>query len=222
MDESYQDTAEKVNNSAGETQKSVADEALWHLHHALSAWLRREIELNKNSVQNAQILLDFVEKVCHGGFEVVKQKGFPQSPFLNLTYVDSNNISDKKLDNPSPSMGAGMGEWGKGAGKGGGRKRGHRLDENWQPCETSRELCGKLGLDLEHEVANFKDYWLAASGTHASKLDWDRAFNVWLRRAASFSRPAKRVRGVAGDQDGDLEIIRKAADYARRFGRPED
>lgn len=50
---------------------------------------------------------------------------------------------------------------------------------------------------IEAEAQKFRDYWLAESGAKASKLDWDRAFNNWLRRAQEYGpRGAPRPSNV--------------------------
>jgi len=71
-------------------------------------------------------------------------------------------------------------------------KRGSRLDDSWSPSAAHELLASELGLDLADQANRFRDYWLAEPGGKASKLDWSRAFNNWLRRAGDF-KPRKRV-----------------------------
>ena len=61
-------------------------------------------------------------------------------------------------------------------------KRLHRLPDDWQPsmgllawAQDNHPL-----IEVHHEAAQFRDYWLASGGT---KLDWDAAFRTWVRRA---------------------------------------
>jgi hypothetical protein len=72
-----------------------------------------------------------------------------------------------------------------GVGKGGPRKRGTRLPDDWNP---SAELWawGKEKLreqDLRFETAAFKDFWAAKPGAAGTKLDWDKTWKVWVREA---------------------------------------
>ena len=65
------------------------------------------------------------------------------------------------------------------------RVRATRLPENWQPSDSliiwTRQKAPhwtpeKFGFVLE----KFKNYWLAASGRSASKLDWDATWRNWV------------------------------------------
>lgn len=67
------------------------------------------------------------------------------------------------------------------------RKRsesGTRLNETWEPNDTSRKVCSSLGLSIAHELAQFRGYWCTLPGTRAKKLDWDLTFQVRLREQA--------------------------------------
>ncbi len=39
------------------------------------------------------------------------------------------------------------------------------------------------GIDAHRETEKFRDYWLSESGSRASKIDWVRAWQLWLRKA---------------------------------------
>lgn len=78
-------------------------------------------------------------------------------------------------------------------------KKGTRLSEDW---EVSEELGAPLVEEyvsrgwgrretfefLLKEQEKFKDYWIAKTGKDATKLDWDRTFKNWVRRAEEFKK----------------------------------
>ena len=63
------------------------------------------------------------------------------------------------------------------------RPRKHRLPDGWVPTEGHRRRAASEGVDLEREAEKFRDHAIANGRT---QLDWDRAFNTWLMRAAEF------------------------------------
>ncbi len=73
-------------------------------------------------------------------------------------------------------------------------KRGTRLPEDWELGEKEAEFAGKKGF-FEREIAemadNFKDYWLSKPGKDAVKLDWSRAWNMWVRRDIQIHGPPR-------------------------------
>lgn len=83
------------------------------------------------------------------------------------------------------------------------RKRAHRLPADWQLSDRLRQWARAEGLtdaEVEFEAAQFRDYWHSASGQNASKLDWDKAFQVWARKASN-RKPQRRRREVREGQD---------------------
>mgnify|MGYP003559713022 CR=1 FL=1 len=66
------------------------------------------------------------------------------------------------------------------------RKRGQRLDANWNPTgELVAEMRTELpGFDLHAEHRVFVDYWIAQPGQKGVKTDWDATWRNWMRRAA--------------------------------------
>ncbi len=69
------------------------------------------------------------------------------------------------------------------------RKRSVQLPIGWTPTDQHYELADKLGVGLEGELEQFKDFH-TAKGT--AFRDWDAAFRTWLRNAKKFgSRYAK-------------------------------
>lgn len=74
------------------------------------------------------------------------------------------------------------------------RKRvGTRLPSEFEPNPDHHELAASLGVDLDTQMARFRDYWL---GEGKVKADWNATLRNWLRRAAddqrSHVRPAPR------------------------------
>ncbi|HET9680331.1 MAG TPA: hypothetical protein VFP95_07215 [Gammaproteobacteria bacterium] len=65
------------------------------------------------------------------------------------------------------------------------QKRKQQLPEGFSPTQKHQELATSLGVDLSQEFEQFKDYH-GAKGT--TMLNWDLAFNTWLRRANKFQR----------------------------------
>ena len=67
---------------------------------------------------------------------------------------------------------------------GGPRKRGTRIPDDFTATDEmitwAREHTPLVGRD---ETEQFKDYWQAASGPNATKRDWRKAWQVWMRRA---------------------------------------
>lgn len=65
--------------------------------------------------------------------------------------------------------------------------RGTRLNPSWSPTEAGRSaarLEGFTDAEIDREVLQFRDHWIAASGSKAVKLDWDAAWRTWFRRSA--------------------------------------
>jgi hypothetical protein len=80
-------------------------------------------------------------------------------------------------------------------------KRGHRLPEDWTVSDAGRAFAAEQGLDADRVAEAFRDYWLAATGATARKLDWDAAYRTWCRRQADNGKPNMRVvQGETWDQ----------------------
>jgi len=63
-------------------------------------------------------------------------------------------------------------------------KRAHRLPEDWYPSDRLLAMFATKWprVEREHEIDQFINYWHAEGRT---KLDWDKAFQVWMGRAES-------------------------------------
>lgn len=60
------------------------------------------------------------------------------------------------------------------------------IPDDFEPNENNRATAEKQGVNLEHELANFKDH----HGAKGSKYkDWNLALNTWLRNSAKWSKP---------------------------------
>jgi len=81
------------------------------------------------------------------------------------------------------------------------RKAGTRIPPNWRPDDAGRSFAADRGLDPDSTADAFTDYWTAASGRTATKLDWNAAFRTWCRRDAAgplvqtTNRPVQPARG---------------------------
>ena len=86
-------------------------------------------------------------------------------------------------------------------------KRGSRLPDDWMPRE---DIVQKMqaecpGVNLEAEHRKFVDHWQAVSGAKGTKLDWNKTWCNWIRRAGEWSTvkpaPAARMNDVAAIGD---------------------
>lgn len=70
------------------------------------------------------------------------------------------------------------------AGKARRARQGTRLPEDWR--RTDADIAWQRGMGIPDEfarphTANFKDHFLASTSPRAWKLDWSRAWKVWMR-----------------------------------------
>lgn len=87
------------------------------------------------------------------------------------------------------------------------------MPEDWVPGRDHIDLARELGLNLDAEAAEMRDW--AKSNPKAFKADWDATFRNWLRKSAKDRRP----RG-GGSQSRDLldwqmQRIREAEERER-------
>lgn len=104
--------------------------------------------------------------------ETVQETFLERAETVTVTPPDTDTETDTERTPPSvpPS--------------GGKRKRGCRLEPEWQPDTDSWEFAvNMLGLPTaESELEKFRDHWKASSGANASKLDWLATWRNWCRR----------------------------------------
>ncbi len=92
--------------------------------------------------------------------------------------------------------------------------RATRLPDGWQPNERLKAFC-QLNLPripVEEVVDKFADYYKSASGSNASKLNWDVAFRNWVRREKEWGQnnPHKQTRF---DWRDDNAVLAKAWEF---------
>jgi hypothetical protein len=75
-----------------------------------------------------------------------------------------------------------------------GAKRAHQLPQGFAPTGSHKELAAELHVNLDNELAQFRDHH-AAKGSLMK--DWDAAFRTWLRNAAKFKSATKPTRSPA-------------------------
>lgn len=97
-------------------------------------------------------------------------------------------------------------------------RRGTRLPNDWVlPGEWGRWALRETGLPRERillEAATFADYWQALPGAKAVKLDWEKTWRNWVRRAVSSFRTAVQRKPL-----DNLQMAQKAAQKLRESGR---
>ncbi|WP_314923831.1 helix-turn-helix domain-containing protein [Aeromonas piscicola] len=97
-------------------------------------------------------------------------------------------------------------------------RRGTRLPNDWVlPGEWRRWAIQETGLPRERilmEAATFADYWQALPGAKAVKLDWEKTWRNWIRRAASSFRTAAQRKPLA-----NIQAAQQAAQALRESGR---
>lgn len=97
------------------------------------------------------------------------------------------------------------------------KKRGTRLPDDWAPPigkdgDSWREIASQRGFtdsDVAAVLAEFKDYWKAATGQQSVKLDWTAAWRNRLRDVrrpgvgAGYSKPGNGVKQLPAASGGD-------------------
>jgi N-acetylmuramoyl-L-alanine amidase CwlA len=62
-------------------------------------------------------------------------------------------------------------------------RRASRLPVDWQPSEVDRQFAASKGLPRERlaiEAEKFRNYWIAKSGSAATKTDWPATWRNWV------------------------------------------
>jgi hypothetical protein len=96
--------------------------------------------------------------------------------------------------------------------------RGTRLNPSWTPSDAGRAYARQEGFseaETDREVLQFRDYWIAAAGSKAVKLDWDAAWRTWLRRSADM----KGKTGPPAVSQSDKLDLEEAVKMFARTGR---
>ena len=101
--------------------------------------------------------------------------------------------------------------------------RGSRIPANWTPTPKDYAFASSEGMtreEINREADRFRDYWIAASGRTACKLDWEATWRNWIRsdlrkrpgsgpgnasrngsRTGAFDRLADRLQGSSDGPD---------------------
>lgn len=96
---------------------------------------------------------------------------------------------------------------------GASKKRAARLPDDWTPSAKLVEWAHGENLsasEVKREADKFRDHWHASSGRNATKLDWDKAFQNWIRNSVDGRKPrGKRLdRDASGDLTNDFMFAR--------------
>lgn len=89
-------------------------------------------------------------------------------------------------------------------------RRAERLAADWQPSPENLAFAIGLGLDGDAIAESFRDYWHAASGSKARKLDWNATWRIWCRREAERPKPNGKHGPATGIANGFAEALRRA------------
>lgn len=76
------------------------------------------------------------------------------------------------------------------------QKRGSRFPEDFTLTEERRLVAEAERLPAERTFAKFSDYWRAASGAKARKIDWDATWRNWCRTEAD-RKPGAKPNGAS-------------------------
>lgn len=130
-----------------------------------------------------------------------KGAGLPAPPSLN------------PLSNPSPGGTGELSTDGRTSPR--SRARGTRLPGDWLP---TRELVQWAriefpAVDSKYETDKFLDYWHSKAGAGATKVDWQKTWKNWIRKASEHTaaRSAPRSRREAEQAATDALFERNAA-----------
>lgn len=108
----------------------------------------------------------------------------------------------------------------KGSAKVRGSARGSRIAPDWVPSLKDYAFAHQAGLsreEINREADRFRDYWIAASGRNAVKLDWSATWRNWIR--SDYRKPkASQHRG--GAEQTLSAFDRVAARLAGNADRP--
>lgn len=160
----------------------------WSDHQPTKAQVEKRREDNKTRVAA------FRERKAAAA--KAKQSGNPASNAL--LDLDCNALLTSPPTRPDPTRPGTSDEVQPDSLRSSGRAaRAHRIPDDFavtpDMVEWARENCPDV--DGRFETAQFTDYWAAASGSNAKKVDWRRAWQVWMRKAQQDRRgvPSRAV-----------------------------
>lgn len=94
--------------------------------------------------------------------------------------------------------------------------RGTRLPTDWVLTPERESYARKESLDPARTFAKFTDYWRAATGRTAAKLDWDAAWRNWCRTEADRGNTKPGTTNGASDPASHAWADLIASDGAKR------
>jgi hypothetical protein len=106
----------------------------------------------------------------------------------------------------------------------GGSPRGTRLPEDWKPTPELLAYAnsrGWHGQALADEIENFRDYWTSKTGSGATKLDWDKTFRTWIRKARPPHDRTHLDRTHLGGDGRRLSAVERVKRANARAGFPD-
>lgn len=95
------------------------------------------------------------------------------------------------------------------------KKKAAPLPDEWTPNETHQRIAAEERVNLDRELAKFRDH---AKANGRKQEDWDAAFRTWLRRASEFQKQAQPVRRDFGDETA-RDAVRATEARARQAQR---
>lgn len=117
---------------------------------------------------------------------------------------DSSVSGHGGLSEPSPPEGNGKEGNGKEQGGEGkpALKRGTQLPESWRPNDQHTAKALELELQLDAELAHFRDH---AQANGVTRKDWDAAFRMWLRNSAKWGNSKRNPNSAGPDWDAAMD-----------------
>lgn len=99
-------------------------------------------------------------------------------------------------------------------------KRAQRLPEDFSITpEMSAWAQGSVpGMDIKAATEQFMDYWHSAGGANARKLDWEKAWKVWMRR--DYIKTPAGQRTVPGVPQPPTKAQLEAQMCSKHYGYP--
>lgn len=95
------------------------------------------------------------------------------------------------------------------------QNRGTRIATDWSLTDAEKSFAKQEGFsdwEIQREAQKFRDYWTAAAGSKAVKLDWTATWRQWIRSGAeragktpapSSSAPAANAPGYYAKADSE-------------------
>lgn len=88
-------------------------------------------------------------------------------------------------------------------------KKGCRLPDEWKPSDNLIEWFNneqkerKITLDIPDVTFEFCNYWHSKAGANATKLDWDKTFQVWVIKQFQYASKYKQPEKTTAQKPAD-------------------